>query len=1045
MRRKWLLVTLMVCACAARAAAAEKAAVATKAENAAVAAAENAAVAPKAENAPAPAKAENPAVPAKAENPAVPAKAESAAVPAKAESAAVATKDVTVKFDPATRTLQVADPEGGTVLDRIVVKAKVAGTEVASDQEGLRLTTSVAGGELTVALEKAFTLKAAVKEGVVEIRAEGTLDGPATLTGRAALGAGAIAARLQDAALGDAGVLVTTLGPAPVPGAASLFDPARDLAVTVGPAYRARWVRADGWEVQSSAAAGLPLLTVRLAPHYYRDTLGLKFYAPIPKVGRWPTAPVVAMTWYGIAAMRGRPAQTMERLRPHIDWVAEHLLPYAGPNLVFQLDDNYPQTDDRAMRGLSDYIRSKGLVPGVWFTPFTVAPKAEAETHPDWFLHDQDGKLIPTFGGVNWGGDFTLNVTRPAAVEAWFGMFWRKVSETWNFDFFKIDGEPEVAAAYVKSADGNGLDGYRQGLEIGRAAIGPDKFINACWGTPVEALGRVNGSRTGPDTGYDPHAIGVVLEWNFLNNIAWYSDPDAAADLFKATPERARLNAQARVLTGQQFLTDDRWTEVPPAIRRVWQQSFPMLDIHPANLYPIKEWKKYDVFDLRIAKPWGTRDVVGVFNYDGRPAAKLLDLARLPLEAAEVHVFDFWGSSYVGRFRRDARLVLSLAAYEGKLFSVVPAAGEEPVLVSTSRHASQGGLDLEALTWCQDGEKLIVAGKSSHLVKGDPYELAFAGGRYAVSAVQSAAGKTSSGRRAGAARAVIVPDSSGDAEWEVTLEPIAEPTIDVLPATLDLSTGALGEIEIRNLGPAPVLFKVASGDARVRLSPRRGVIGAWPARTKISVSADAIGVAPGKVMNATVTAAVEGGKGEPQKVELRVSVPRPENFATKAKAKASSVWDAGYEPEKAIDDDPATRWNGRKGDENGCWIELEWEKPLAFDRVVVDECTDWGERIQAWSLQAGDATLKEIARGTTMGRAHAVELPKLVEVRRLRLLIEKSTDTPTLWEIEVQRQAPALPSAPPVVAPPVVAPAVTAPAPETQPPMTPRPDRPRRR
>ena len=361
MRRKWLLVTLMVCACAARAAAAENAAVAAKAENAAVAA--------KAENAAIPTKAENPAVPAKAANAAAAPKAENAAVPAKTENAAVATKDVTVKFDPATRTLQVADPEGGTVLDRIVVKAKVAGTEVASDQEGLRLTTSVAGNELTVALEKAFTLKAAIKEGVVEIRAEGTLDGPAILTGRAALGTGAIAARLQDAALGDAGVLVTTLGPAPVPGAASLFDPARDLAVTVGPAYRARWVRAEGWEVQSSAAAGLPLLTVRLAPHYYRDTLGIKFYAPIPKVGRWPTAPVVAMTWYGIAAMRGRPAQTMERLRPHVDWVAEHLLPYAGPNLVFQLDDNYAQTDDRAMRGLSDYIRSRGLVPGVWFTP----------------------------------------------------------------------------------------------------------------------------------------------------------------------------------------------------------------------------------------------------------------------------------------------------------------------------------------------------------------------------------------------------------------------------------------------------------------------------------------------------------------------------------------------------------------------------------------------------------------------------------------------------------------------------------------------------
>ncbi|MCX5670790.1 MAG: discoidin domain-containing protein [Planctomycetota bacterium] len=926
-----------------------------------------------------------------------------AAQAAAAEEAAITVKGVTVRFDAATRTLQVSDREAGTVLDRIAVKATVGGRVAASDDKALRFTTSVAGGELAVALDKAFTLKAAVREGAVEIRAEGDLQGPALLSGRAALGAGAIIARLQDEAKTDKSVLVTTLGPAQVPGALSLFDRERDLAMTVGPADRAQWRRGEGWEVRSSAPAGQPLLTVRLAPRYYRDTLGIKFYAPISKVSRWPTAPVVAMTWYGIAAMHGRPAQTMERLRKEIDWVAGHLLPYAGPNLIFQLDDNYAQTDDRAMRGLSDYIRSKGLVPGLWFTPFTVAPKAEAEKHPEWFLHDREGKLIPTFGGVNWGGDFTLNATRPPAVEAWFGMFWHKVSETWNYEFFKIDGQPEVAAAYAKSADGGGLDGYRRGLEIGRAAIGPEKFINACWGTPLEAIGRVNGSRTGGDTGYDPHAIGVVLEWNFLNNIAWYSDPDAAADLYKATVERARLNAQARVLTGQQFLTDDRWTEVPPAIRRVWQQSFPMLDIRPANLYPIKEWRKYDMFDLRIARPWGTWDVAGLFNYDGRPAARVLDLARLPLEAEEVHVFDFWGSAYVGRFRRDAKIPLAMAAWEGKLFSLTPAVGERPVLLSTSRHASQGGLDLERLSWREDGARWIASGRSSHLVKGDPYELVFAGGRYVAAAVKSAAGKGSTRRSAGAARAVIVPEKSGEAEWEVTLEPIAEPMIDVLPASVDLPAGATGEIEIQSLGPAPARFKLEASDPRVHLAPEKGEIGPWPAKTKIAVSADTAGLELGKVLTATVAAAVEGGKGAPPKIDVRVHAPRPENLAAKAKAKASSVWDAGYEPEKAVDADPATRWNSRKGDENGCWIELEWEKPLAFDRVVIDECTDWGERIQAWRLLAGDADLKEISRGTTMGRQRAVDLPKTIEARRLRLVIEKSTDTPTISEIEVQR------------------------------------------
>ena len=925
------------------------------------------------------------------------------ALAAAAGEAAVTVKDLTVRFDPQTRTLQVSHRQAGALLDNITVKAKVGGREVASDDKALRYTASTGQDELTVAFQESFSIKAAIRDGQVQVRVEGDLEGPAALGGRSALGAGAIAARLQDAAATDGNVLVTTLGPAEVGGAASLFDPEKDLALTAGPPDRARWARGDGWEVRSTAPAGRPLLALQVRPHYYRDTLGIRFYAPMAKLRRWPAAPVVAMTWYGIQAMNGRPAQTLERLKPHIDWVAEHLLPYAGPNLIFQLDDNYTQNDDRAMREISDRIRSKGLVPGIWLTPFTVAPKAEAEKHPDWFLHDGAGKLIPTFGGVNWGGDFTLNATNAQAVDAWFGMFLRKVSETWNFEFFKIDGQPEVAAAYAKSADGGGLEGYRKGLEIARATVGPEKFINACWGTPLEAVGRVNGSRTGGDTGYDPHAVNVVLEWNFLNNIAWYSDPDAAADLYKATVERARLNAQARVLTGQQFLTDDRWTQVPPAVRRVWQLSFPMLDIRPVNLYPIKDWRKYDVFDLRVAKPWGTYDVAGVFNYDGRPAEKVLDLARLPLDAGEVHVFDFWGSACLGRFRKDAKIPLALAAWEGRLFSLVPAAGDRPVLVSTSRHASQGGLDLERLAWRQDGQRWIASGRSSHLVKGDPYELAFAGGRYVASAAKSAAGETSVAYCRGAARAVIVPAASGDADWEVTLEPITGAMIEVGPAAVDLPVGGTAEIEIRSLGPKPARFALRASHACLRLSPDQGELGPWPAKAKVAVSADAAGLELGKVLAAHVTVASEGGQGGPANVDVRVHAPRPENLARKAKARASSVWSAGYEPEKAIDGDPATRWNSARGDTQGAWIELEWEKPIAFDRAVIDECTDWGDRIQAWRLEAGDADLKEIARGQSMGREHAVDLPKTIEARRLRLVVEKSSDTPTIWEIQVQR------------------------------------------
>jgi len=128
----------------------------------------------------------------------------------------------------------------------------------------------------------------------------------------------------------------------------------------------------------------------------------------------------------------------------------------------------------------------------------------------------------------------------------------------------------------------------------------------------------------------------------------------------------------------------------------------------------------------------------------------------------------------------------------------------------------------------------------------------------------------------------------------------------------------------------------------------------------------------------------------------------PENLAAKAKASASSAWGDGYEAPKAVDGDPATRWNSRGDDKDGCWIELAWEKPVRFDRVVIDECMDFGPRIQAWRLLAGSEDLAEVARGTDVGPGRTVRLAQPVEARRLRLVVEKASVVPTIWEIEVQ-------------------------------------------
>lgn len=671
-----------------------------------------------------------------------------------------------LSFSAETASLELSHEEAGVVLGNVELSACRGKSAACS--------AALEDGALTVAAG-ALRFRASISAHTVRLSAAG---GTVSLTGKA--DRRALPAYLKDEQPKDRGVLVGRLGPAVLPGARSIFNPEKDFAITAEGA--AEWKWRNGWVLEAQVKPGAPL-SLRVRPHYYRDELGIQYYSPIRKPPRWQTAPAVAMTWYGIGYGKQPDQwfQSKEWLYPQIDWVAENLLPYNGASLVFQLDDNYTRNDDRTMREISDYIRGKGLVPGIWFTPFVVAPKRVAEEHGDWFLHDAQGNIVKAFGGLDYGWKEppqatyggVLNPTQPEGMEKWFARRWRQLSEEWNFDFFKIDGQPPAIEAFRKAVDGGGIEGYRSGLRLGRTISGPDKFVNACSGSrvPVEAIGYVNGSRTGPDTGGWPHDCDILIGWNFLNNIAWYSDPDATANQHRAGIEPVRLNAQARVLTGQQFLTDDVWTAMPSASTRVWQKSLPTLDIRPANLFPIENWKRYDLIDLRIAKPWGTWDVVGLFNYAAQPLERELDLGRLPLEAPRVHVFEFWSGAYLGRFARDARIARSLAPYQADLFAVVPAPADgAPVVLSTSRHISQGGLDLESVAAKRQGRKFVLSGRSSHLVARDAYEVVLATGAYRAVSGRCSNGTASVSQNGATARLRIVPARSGEADWEVTLE-----------------------------------------------------------------------------------------------------------------------------------------------------------------------------------------------------------------------------------------------------------------------------------
>lgn len=950
-----------------------------------------------------------------------------------AAEAVISGGGVEVRFDKSSGAVRIADKESGPILLRGGVKLRAGGKEISSDERRFAGGAVAAGGELRLALADGLALRVSVgNDGTVKMRLDGTFEGAATFQAVAAAGRRAMPAIPKDEQTSDRGVLVMTLGQASVARAKCLFDPKHDLALGAAADGGAEWRWDDAWKLRTSAPAGGTLLSLRVRRHYYRDELGIRHYAPIRKPARWQTAPVVAMTWYGIEGstrVSGRYVQTREWLYPNVDWVAEHLLPYAGSSMVFQLDDNYREMDDKYMRELSDYIRSKGLVPGIWFTPYNVGTEQAAREHPDWFLRDKGGRLIRSFAGVNWGwpknsksvSAGVLNLTRGGAVSEHFAPWWRKASDTWNYDFFKIDGLPGAVRSYQRSANGGGVETFRKGLGIARKIVGPEKFINGCSGVPLAGIDLMNGSRTGPDTGPWPHACDVIARWNFLNNVAWWCDPDAAANQHRSVIQRVRLNAAARVLTGQQFLTDDVWVKVPPGVRWVWQRSFPMLDIRPANLYPIENWRRYDVYDLRVARPWGTRDVVGLFNYNGEPGRKTLDLARLPIQAPRVHVYEFWTRTYLGRFARDAKIPFDIDGGDAKVLAVVPAPADRPALISASRHLTQGALSVRELEWSRSGRGWTVRGRSSHLVAGDPYELTFAAGAYRAAKAASSAGAAGVSRDEGVTRVTFTPSASGQADWQVTFEPIDGVAFDVVASAGDVREGVDGQVQIISRGVGPVGWRAKTTDKRLRVVPTAGKLGPAGDRAVLKVVADASGLGRGEVALAKVIVEAEAPHAPSQQARVRLRrAYDPPNLALPAKARASSEI-RNFQAHRANDGYGYTRWNAKGGGKNN-WIGLRWDRPVRIDRVVIDECTNTGydltehlyadrppaktedpagRRIGKWRLEAGTGKTAVIARGQGMGRWREIAPARPVVATSLRLVIETARGTPTIWEMKV--------------------------------------------
>lgn len=467
--------------------------------------------------------------------------------------------------------------------------------------------------------------------------------------------------------------------------------------------------------------------------------------------------PNVYCTWYHAGASNA------EKLAENTQFAAEYLKPF-GLN-VMQIDDlwqtpapkgsgitrediekhgpyksfvdagdNYPA----GMAAAATEIRGRGMTAGIWFMPF-----AGNHRNPYFdqaiFAKRADGTPFEDYV-ANWSGT-CIDLTSPAG-EAFVRQRVRRIHD-WGYRYFKIDGAHTgiptpniyVNTSYRDDNFGEAVlhdprmthaQAYRKGLSVLREEA-PDTFVLGCnvsqnMRSMGPAFGKLDAMRIGPDNGsagrgdWRQVTLGAWHGTNlyFLNNRVWHNDPDPVYVRESNPLERARWMCTWMAIAGALHTSSEQYAELSQERLDLLRRCLPSHDL-PARPVDYLETDRPRIW--RVER--GNRAVLGLFNWDeAEPTAVRYPLSRIGLADDQPYVgFDYWND----RFVLAVRDALDVSIPPASCVSLaLRAAADHPQVVSTSRHITQGLIDLHDETWV--GADRVLHGECD-LVADDRYEL----------------------------------------------------------------------------------------------------------------------------------------------------------------------------------------------------------------------------------------------------------------------------------------------------------------------------------
>ncbi len=402
------------------------------------------------------------------------------------------------------------------------------------------------------------------------------------------------------------------------------------------------------------------------------------------------------------------------------------------------------------MTPTSSHLAGDGITSGLWFSPFgSSATDPYFTNHPDWFIQTTNG----TPYWVNFGGA-CLDDTVPGARN-YVSNFVYQIANVWNYKYFKMDalwsgsGTPlkYVNSGYVDDGMGDAvfsdpskpnIQVFREGLQLVRQAAGPTVYLDGCniaqnMRSYSGSFGLLDGIRIGPDNGASwGSASGSGSGWlrsaefgsrhYFLHGRIWYNDPDTVYVRTNFLLSQAQTIASWYGISGQLTLDGDWLPGLPPDRLDLLKRIMPHHGLLPR---PVDYFENDPPNIWLLTQPASgnspRRDVIGLFNWSTSAVLNVsVTLAHLGLDTNTAYVgFDFWSNSIIPNISGSLQIAVQPGSCD--IIAVRPLSAV-PELVSTSRHVTQGIVDVLAENW----NGINTLSGTSALVDGDPYELRLA-------------------------------------------------------------------------------------------------------------------------------------------------------------------------------------------------------------------------------------------------------------------------------------------------------------------------------